>query len=113
MPEGYADRSHTADLHISPSGRFIYGSNRGHDSIVICAIDEGTGELSFVDLEPTRGKNPRNFALDPSGAYLYAANQDPGTIVTFAVDQDSGKLTATGAVAKIPRPVCLKFASAL
>ena len=113
LPEGYAETSHTADLHIGPSGRFLYGSNRGHDSIVICAIDEGTGELSFVDLESTRGENPRGFALDPSGDYLYAANQDTGTVVTFAVDQDSGKLTATGAVAEIPRPVCLKFASAL
>ena len=111
LPQGYAETSHTADLHISPSGRFLYGSNRGHDSIVICAIDQGTGELSFVDLESTQGENPRNFALDPSGAYLYAANQDTGTVVTFTVDQDSGKLTATGAVAEVPRPVCLKFAS--
>ncbi len=113
LPEGYSESTHTADLHVSPSGRFLYGSNRGHDSIVICAIDEGTGELNQVGLESTQGRNPRNFALDPSGSYLFAANQDTDSVVTFRVDADSGRLAATGDVVEMPKPVCLKFASAL
>ena len=97
---------------MSPSGRFLYGSNRGHDSIAICAIDEDTGELSQGGVEPTQGKNPRNFALDPSGIFLFAANQDTDSVVTFRVDADSGELAATGDVVELPKPVCLKFASA-
>jgi 6-phosphogluconolactonase len=112
LPEGYSETTHTADLHVSPSGRFLYGSNRGHDSIAICAIDEDTGELSQVGVEPTQGKNPRNFALDPSGIFLFAANQDTDSVVTFRVDADSGELAATGDVVELPKPVCLKFASA-
>ena len=111
LPEDFEGTSHTADLHVAPSGRFLYGSNRGHDSIAVFAIDESTGELSFVDREPTRGETPRNFAIDPTGAFLLAANQETDNIVTFRIDQQSGRLESTGHVAEVPTPVCLKFPS--
>ncbi len=111
LPEGFSGTSYCADVHVSPSGRFIYGSNRGHDSLVIFEINEGTGKLTYVGHEPTQGKNPRNFAIDPAGIFLLAANQDSDTIVTFRIDQQTGKLTPTGHVAEVPTPVCLKFGS--
>jgi len=109
LPEGWDEWSSCADLHISPNGHFIYGSNRGHDSIVIYAIDSTTGQLEYVGHESTRGKSPRNFAIDPSGRYLLAANQDTDNIVVFEIDSDSGKLTATGTEVSVSMPVCLKL----
>lgn len=109
LPDGFADTSHCADVHVSPSGKFVYGSNRGHDSIVIFQIDESSGRITYVGHEPTRGETPRNFTIDPTGRFLLAANQDSDTIVTFRIDQQTGKLTATDLVAEVPRPVCLKM----
>ena len=109
LPEGFEGTSHTADVHVAPSGKFVYGSNRGHDSIVIFAVDKATGKLSLVGHEPTQGKFPRNFALDPSGHWLYVANQNSDNIVTFRVDEESGKLTPTGQVTEVPRPICIKM----
>jgi len=94
---------------VHPSGRFLYGSNRGHDSITIFAIDQATGALSLIGHESTQGQTPRNFGLDPKGAYLYAANQRSDTVVTYRIDQETGKLTPTGQVLQIPIPVCVKF----
>jgi 6-phosphogluconolactonase len=99
----------TAEIVAHPSGKFLYGSNRGHDSIVIYSIDQDSGKLTHVGNEPTQGKTPRNFALDPTGAYLLAENQGSGTIVLFEIDQDSGKLTATGDVVKVANPVCIRM----
>lgn len=107
LPAGYEGVSHCADVHVAPSGRFLYGSNRGHDSIVIYALD-AAGRMTLVGLEPTRGKNPRNFAIDPTGTFLLAANQDSDNIVTFRIDPDTGKLSYTGHEASISMPVCLK-----
>jgi len=109
LPEDFAGTSYCADVHIAPSGKFLYGSNRGHDSIVIFAIHEGTGELTYVGHEPTQGKNPRNFAIDPTGTFLLAANQDTDTIVTFRLDRQTGRLMSTGHVAEVPTPVCVKI----
>lgn len=109
LPEGYSGTISCADIHVHPSGRFVYGSNRGHDSIVIFAIDQATGRLTLVGHEPTQGRTPRNFALDPTGTFLLAANQDTGTIVTFRIDAETGKLTPTGQVTQVPAPVCIKF----
>lgn len=109
LPAGFSGFNTCADVHISPSGKFLYGSNRGHDSIVVFAIDERTGKLRYVQHEPTGGKTPRNFAIDPTGAYLLAANQDSDTIHTFRIDPREGRLTATGLVAAVPAPVCLKL----
>ncbi len=109
LPDDFEDTSHTADIHVSPSGKFLYGSNRGHDSIVIFAIDSETGTLAYVDHESTQGETPRNFAIDPTGTFLFAENQGTDTIVTFRIDSDTGKLTATGHVADVPMPVCIKM----
>lgn len=109
LPEDFDGTSHCADVHVHPSGKFLYGSNRGHDSIAICTIDEKTGMLSYVGCESTQGKAPRNFALNPEGTFLLAANQSTDTIVTFAIDTDTGKLSETGNVAEVPTPVCLKM----
>ncbi|NQT81589.1 lactonase family protein [bacterium] len=109
LPGDFKGRNTCADVHVSPSGRFLYGSNRGHDSIVIFAIEEGTGKLAYVGHEPTQGKTPRNFAIDPTGTFLLAANQNSGTIVTFRIDRPTGRLSATGHVANVPAPVCLKM----
>ncbi len=108
LPVDFQGQNTCADLHILGSGKFLYGSNRGHDSIVIYAIHED-GTLTYIDHEPTQGRNPRNFAIDPSGTYLFAANQDTDTIVTFRIDEQSGKLTPTGHVTEVPTPVCIKL----
>lgn len=112
LPADFDGTSHTADIHVHPNGKFLYGSNRGHDSIVICAIDAETGTLEVLGHEKTGGKNPRNFAIDPTGSYLLAANQDTGDIFTFAINGDTGALTKTAHMAKVPRPVCIKFVPA-
>ncbi|HUE82175.1 MAG TPA: lactonase family protein [Pyrinomonadaceae bacterium] len=109
LPKEFSGKNSCADLHVAPSGRFLYGSNRGHDSIVVFAIDESNGRLNSVQHVSTQGKTPRNFAIDPSGRFLLAANQASDTIVTFQIDQESGRLTATGHVAEVPTPVCLLF----
>ncbi len=108
LPEGFEETSYCADIHIPPSGKFLYGSNRGHDSIVVFSIDDKTGELTYVDHESTQGETPRNFCLDPSGSFLLVANQDTDNIVSFHIDQDTGKLTPTGHQASVSMPVCLK-----
>jgi 6-phosphogluconolactonase len=107
LPQGFQGTSYCADVHVSPSGRFVYGSNRGHDSIAIFGVDVATGKLSCVGHEPTLGRTPRNFAIDPSGTFLLAANQDTDTIVTFRMDQQTGRLTPTGQVASVSMPVCI------
>lgn len=109
LPQGYSGANSCADIHISPNGRFLYGSNRGHDSIVIFRIDENTGGLSYVEHVLTKGKTPRNFCIDPTGRFLLAANQKSDTIVTFRIDSASGKLRPTGQTTKVPSPVCLKM----
>lgn len=109
LPENFAGQSTCADIHVAPSGKFLYGSNRGHDSIVIYAIDAETGLLTYVGHAPTLGKTPRNFAIDPTGAYLFAAHQDSDSIVTFRIDPESGKLAPTSQVTEVPMPVCVRI----
>ena len=86
LPDGYTEVSHTADIHVHPNGRFLYGSNRGHDSIAVYAIDQDNGQLALVEIVPTGGANPRNFGLDPTGTYLIAGNHSTDDIFTFKVD---------------------------
>ena len=109
LPAGFAGRSHCADIHVHPSGQFVYGSNRGHDSIAIFAIDQSSGLLTAVGHESTQGQIPRNFAIDPTGAFLLAANQNSDNVVVFQIDPQTGKLTPTGHSVAVPTPVCLKF----
>ena len=110
LPAGYSETSYCADIHVHPNGRFVYGTNRGHNSVAIATFDEATGGLSLAGTEPTQGDWPRNFTLDPSGEFLLVANQRSNDIVVFRIDPDTGLLTSTGHVAQTPTPVCLKFA---
>jgi 6-phosphogluconolactonase len=109
LPKDFSGANSCADIHLSPSGKFLYGSNRGHDSLAIFAIERGTGKLQPLGHELTQGKTPRNFAIDPTGAYLLAANQNSDSIVTFRIDKLTGKLTPTGHQIEVPAPVCLKL----
>jgi 6-phosphogluconolactonase len=109
LPADFKGRSHTAEVQAHPSGKFLFGSNRGHDSIAIFTIDPSTGKLTTVGFEPTQGKNPRNFAIDPTGQYLLAENMDSDTIVVFRIDSKTGALRPTGQTVKLPKPVCIKM----
>ena len=109
LPDDFSDTSHTADIHVSPDGKFVYGSNRGHDSVAIFAVDESNGTLTSVGIQSTGGQGPRNIAIAPDGNHLIAENQGTGTIVSFAINRETGELTATGNEIEVPRPVCLKF----
>lgn len=108
LPKGFSGENYCADIHVSPDGKFIYGSNRGHDSIVVFGFDQSSGKLTYVENVSTGGKWPRNFALDPSGKILLVANQNTDNIVTFKVNSKTGKLTPTGKVTQVPAPVCLQ-----
>jgi 6-phosphogluconolactonase len=94
---------------VHPSGKFLYGSNRGPDNIAAFAIDHATGVLRPIDHIPTKGKTPRSFAIDPTGKYLFAANQESNNIVVFRIHPSSGRLTPTGQVLEVPTPVCVTF----
>jgi 6-phosphogluconolactonase len=109
LPSGWVGETSAADIHVHPSGKFVYGSNRGHDSLAIFAVDALTGRLTYVENTPTGGKTPRNFGIDPTGRFLLAANQDTDTIVTFRIDQVTGKLTPTGDLVSTGTPVCVKI----
>lgn len=108
-PEGTTPNNHPADIHVAPSGRFLYVSNRGDDTIVVFAIDAATGQLNPVQTVQTGGRAPRNFVIDPSGRFLLVANQRSDLIVGFRVDTASGRLTPTGSTIEVPVPVCVKF----
>jgi 6-phosphogluconolactonase len=109
LPDDFEGRSNTAEVQVHPSGKFLYGSNRGHNSIAIFAIDPTTGKLTTVGFEPTQGKNPRNFALDPAGNFLFAENQESDSIVTFKIDQQTGALKSTGQFVTVAKPVCIRM----
>lgn len=109
LPGDFGGESATADIHVEPSGRFLYGSNRGHDSIAIYAIDPASGRLQSRGHVPTGGEHPRNFGIDPSGTFLLAANHRSDTIHTFRLNQDDGSLSPTGHIAQVQAPVCLQF----
>jgi 6-phosphogluconolactonase len=93
LPQGFSGENYCADIHVSADGKFIYGSNRGHDSIVVFGFNPGNGKLSYIENVSTGGKWPRNFALDPSGKFLLVANQNTNNIVSLKVDSNTGKLT--------------------
>lgn len=109
LPDGFTGTNYCADVHFHPTGRFVYGSNRGHDSIVIWRVDGRTGRLELVGHESTGGRNPRNFVIDPTGRWLLAANQASDSIFVFRIDQKTGGLSRVGEPVNISMPVCLKF----
>jgi 6-phosphogluconolactonase len=109
MPIPVARGLSTAETVVHPNGRFVYGSNRGHDSIAIFSIDAASGKIARIGNESTQGKTPRNFNIDPSGNFLVAANQDSNSLMVFRIDGTSGKLTPVGKPVPAPVPVCVKF----
>lgn len=108
ISDSFEGESFCADIHLSPDGKFLYGSNRGENTIVIFKIDEYNGTLTLVGREPVKGDWPRNFAIDPSGTYVLVANQRSNNIVVFKRDDEKGTLNFVSEV-DLPSPVCLKF----
>jgi 6-phosphogluconolactonase len=108
LPDGFKEPNKSADIHISVDGKFIYASNRGHNSIAILEIDKNNGTLKLIGHESTHGDGPRNFALSPDNNYLIVANQHSNNLVSFKIDRNTGKLTFVGAV-EAPTPVCILF----
>lgn len=104
-----APESTVADIHFVPSGRYVYVSNRGHDSLAIYTFNKAIGQLSPESFQTTYGKNPRNFAIDPSGTFLLAANQDSDNIVTLRINHSTGQLDLVEQISDVPKPVCLKM----
>jgi 6-phosphogluconolactonase len=109
IPKSFTELSEAAEIAVHPSGKFLYASNRGHDSIAVFAIDQDKGTLSLIEYAPTKGQSPRNFAIDPTGKLLFDANEKSDNIVLFHIDQKTGRLTPTGKVFDISQPVCVKF----
>ncbi len=99
----------TAETLVSPAGRHVYVSNRGHNSLAVFSVDEATGQLTAVGHCPTGGKIPRNFGIDPSGEWLLAANQESGNVMVFKLDAESGMPTPAGHEVSLPSAVCVKF----
>jgi len=108
LPEETKGNS-TAEIQVHPSGKFVYCSNRGHDSLAIFNVDEKTGKLTAVGHQKTVGRTPRNFGIDPTGRFIVACNQNTENVAVFQVDHDSGKLSQVGEVVSVPAPVCVKF----
>jgi 6-phosphogluconolactonase len=109
LPVGFKGKSYAAEIAVSGDGRFLYGSNRGHDSIASFAIDPATGRLRATSHTPTGGSWPRHFAIDPSGTFLLAANQKSNSVVVFRIDRRTGALTPTGHRITVPEPACVVF----
>jgi 6-phosphogluconolactonase len=112
LPKSFKGESTGAEVQIATSGKFLYASNRGNNTIAVFAIDPQKGTLSPVEYVPTQGKTPRMFQLDPTGSYLFAANQDSNNIVIFRIDQSTGRLTPTDEQIKLSKPVCVEFTRA-
>lgn len=108
LPEDFSGNSTTAEVVVHPSGKFVYGSNRGHDSIALFRVRDD-GRLESLGHESTGGKTPRNFAIDPSGQFLVAANQGTNNVLVFRIDQSTGKLQRTDVEVEVPSPVCVRF----
>lgn len=109
LPGDFTGTNYPADLHLDPRGEFLYGSNRGHDSIAVFRADPKSGKLTPVEHVSTQGKAPRNFNIDPTGAWLLAANQNSNNIVLFRIDRQTGRLTPAETQLKVGFPVCIQF----
>jgi 6-phosphogluconolactonase len=109
LPEGFTGNSTCAEVQVHPSGKFVYGSNRGHDSIAVFGFDSVSGKLTCLEHQSTQGKTPRHFALDPAGNWLLAENQDSDNIVVFRVDAKTGRLSPAGQTVSVGAPVCAVF----
>ncbi len=108
LPKNFSGSNDTAEIKVHPSGKFLFASNRGYDTIALFSIDSKSGALTLVDQFPTQGKTPRHFEIDPTGKFLFVANQNTNNVVVFRIDSN-GRLTATKQPLQVPSPVCLKF----
>jgi 6-phosphogluconolactonase len=109
LPKDFTGHNDAAEIQIHPSGKFLYASNRGHDSIAAFAIDPNKGTLTLVEYVATKGQSPRHFAIDPTGTFIFAENEKADNIVLFRIDAQTGRLKATGKALEISQPVCMKF----
>jgi len=109
LPTSFTGSNTAAEITIHPNGKFLYGSNRGDNSIAVYAIDDATGKLTLVEHQSTLGKTPRHFGIDPTGKFLLAANQDSDSIVVFQIDPKTGRITPTGQTVNASMPTCVVF----
>ncbi|HCD52382.1 MAG TPA: 6-phosphogluconolactonase [Balneolaceae bacterium] len=109
LPEDFTEWNSTADIHVHPNGKYVYSSNRGHNSLAAFSVDASTGMLTFLNHTSTEGEIPRNFAINPNGEIVYVANQNSDNITVFDLDTETGKLTFTKKELEIPTPVCIVF----
>ena len=109
LPKNFSGNNTDAEIVLHPSGKFIYASNRGHDSIAVFSVDEKTGRLTFVEHQTALGHTPRHFAIDPTGRWLLAENQASDSVVVFAINPETGKLQPTGQSIAVGSPVCAVF----
>jgi 6-phosphogluconolactonase len=109
LPKTFSGSNNTAEIEVHPSGKFLFVSNRGHDTIALFSINSKTGALAPAGDFPTQGKTPRNFEIDPTGKFLFVANQNANTVVVFQIDSNTGQLIVTKQTLQVPSPVCLKF----
>ena len=112
LPEGFEGANTAADIHVTPDGRFVYATNRGHNSVAMFAIDQESGLPELQGYESTQGDHPRNFCIDPTGKWLFVANMNTNNIVTFAINGQTGALEATGFQLQVPGACCIKFLNA-
>jgi 6-phosphogluconolactonase len=113
LPSDFQGPNSVAEIRLHPNDRFVYVSNRGHDSLAVFARDPEAGTLELVEIGPSGGGHPRNFALTPDGGWLLCANRDSNNVVVFRVDPASGRLAPTGRQVGVPEPVCVLFLSCL
>ena len=111
LPKNFAGKNFPAEIAVHPSGKFVYGSNRGHDSIAVFSINKKTGRLTLVEHHSTAGKIPRHFEIEPTGRYLLAANQDSNNVVIFRINPATGRLSATKTTIELDAPLCVKAIS--
>jgi 6-phosphogluconolactonase len=112
IPDDFHEQNAAAEIFVHPNGKFLYGSNRGHDSIAVFSIDAASGALTPVEYVSTRGSRPRSFAIDPSGRYLFVANVETQNVIEFRIDPMTGRLAMTGTILPVPYPNSVKFAPA-
>jgi 6-phosphogluconolactonase len=109
LPADFKGVSTCAEVLVHPNGKFLYGSNRGHDSLAVFSIDQTTGRLTLLECVPSGGKWPRNFAFDPTGKWIICANHDSNNVLVFRIDENTGRLTQTGPPVSMPTPYCPRF----
>ena len=108
LPKDFSGQTTCAEVAVHPSGRFVYASNRGDDSIAVFGCDPNLGRLTFIERVPTAGKTPRQFEIDPTGRFLLVGNQESNTVVVFSIDKSDGRLKSTGIQVQSDNPMCVR-----